>query len=45
LEIRAVIDQLKRHIHEANAIALFAAFGLPHNSHMTHSAALDLIFA
>ncbi|RHZ51511.1 hypothetical protein CDV55_100980 [Aspergillus turcosus] len=43
MEILALIDQLKRRIHEANAIALFAAFGLPHNANMTRLAALDLI--
>jgi hypothetical protein len=43
LETLALIDQLKRRIHEASAIALFAAFGLPHNANMTRLAALDLI--
>ncbi|GAQ09548.1 hypothetical protein ALT_6869 [Aspergillus lentulus] len=43
LEILALIDQLKRRVHEANAIALFAAFGLPYNANMTHLAALDMI--
>ncbi|KAF7131482.1 hypothetical protein CNMCM5793_004707 [Aspergillus hiratsukae] len=42
-EILALVDQLKRRIHEANAIALFAAFGMPHNANMTHLAALDLM--
>ncbi|GFF46328.1 hypothetical protein IFM60648_01611 [Aspergillus lentulus] len=40
LGILALIDQLKRCIYEANAIALFAAFGLPYNANMTHLAAL-----
>ncbi|RHZ45039.1 uncharacterized protein CDV56_103546 [Aspergillus thermomutatus] len=43
LEVLALIDQLKRRINEANAIALFAAFGLPHSADATHLAALDLI--
>ncbi|KAF7136854.1 hypothetical protein CNMCM5793_006424 [Aspergillus hiratsukae] len=43
LEILSLVDQLKRRIHEANAIALFAAFGMPHNANMTHLAALDLM--
>ncbi|KAF4180045.1 hypothetical protein CNMCM8927_008511 [Aspergillus lentulus] len=43
LQILAIIDQLKRRIHEANTIALFAAFGLPYNANMTHLAALDMI--
>jgi hypothetical protein len=30
LDILALIDQLKRRIHKPNAIALFAAFSLPH---------------
>ncbi|GIC87605.1 uncharacterized protein Aud_003990 [Aspergillus udagawae] len=41
--ILTLIDQPKRRIHEANTIAMFAAFGLPHNANMTHLAALDLI--
>lgn len=43
MEILALIDQLKRRIHKANAIALFSAFGVPHNANMTHLAVLDLI--
>ncbi|GFF30755.1 hypothetical protein IFM51744_01229 [Aspergillus udagawae] len=41
--ILALIDQPKRRIHKANTIALFAAFGLPHNANVTHLAALNLI--
>ncbi|KAF7128278.1 hypothetical protein CNMCM5793_002820 [Aspergillus hiratsukae] len=40
---RSKAAALKHRIHEANAIALFAAFGLPHNANMTHLAALYLI--
>ncbi|EAW17739.1 uncharacterized protein NFIA_076690 [Aspergillus fischeri NRRL 181] len=42
-QMETATTSLKRRIHESNAIALFAAFGLTHNANMTHLAAMDLI--